>query len=188
MKQPLDIKFRDMPRSEALEADIREKAEKLDRFYEHIMACHVVIEAPHGHHHQGNLFHVRIDLTVPGGELVAERGPKKHHAHENAYVAVRDAFNAIKKQLQSYAQKQRGDTKKHEVSPHGSITELVPMEDFGRIQDSEGRDVYFHRNSLINANFDLLEVGDEVWFAEEMGEAGLQASSVHIVGKHHPVG
>ncbi len=188
MKQPLEITFRDIPRSEALEADIREKAEKLDKFYEHIMACRVVIEAPHSHHHQGNLFHVRIDLTVPGGELIAERGPKDHHAHENAYVAVRDAFDAIKRQLQNYARKQRGDVKRHETPPHGSITELVPMEDYGRILDAEGRDVYFHRNSLIDADFDALEIGDEVWFAEEMGEAGPQASSVHIVGKHHPVG
>ncbi len=188
MKQPLEITFRDMPRSEALEADIREKAEKLDKFYEHIMACSVVVEAPHSHHHQGNLFHVRIDLTVPGGELIAERGPKEHHSHENAYVAVRDAFDAIKRQLQDYARKQRGDIKRHEAPPHGSITELVPMEDYGRIIDAEGRDVYFHRNSVIDADFDALEIGDEVWFSEEMGEAGPQASSVHIVGKHHPVG
>ena len=188
MKQPLEITFRDIPHSDAMEADIREKAAKLDQFYDHIMACRVMVEAPHGHHHKGNLYHVRIDLTVPDGELIASRAPKEHHAHEDAYVAIRDAFDAIKRQLQDYARKQRGKVKSHEVSPHGSITELIPMQDYGRIQDTEGRDIYFHRNSVVDADFDSLEIGDEVWFTEEMGDAGLQASSVHIVGKHHPVG
>ena len=77
MKQPLEITFRDIPHSDALEADIREKAGKLDQFYDHIMACRVMVEAPHGHHHKGNLYHVRIDLTVPDGELIASRAPKE---------------------------------------------------------------------------------------------------------------
>ena len=96
MKQPLEITFRDVPHSDALEADIRDKAGKLDQFYDRIMACRVMVEAPHSHHHKGNLYHVRIDLTVPDGELVVSRAPKEHHAHEDPYVAVRDAFDAIR--------------------------------------------------------------------------------------------
>ena len=113
MQQPLQITFRDIPRSEALEADIREKAAKLDQFYEKVMACRVMVEAPHSHHHKGNLYHIRIDLTVPGGEIVVKRGPQEHHAHEDPYVAVRDAFNAAQRQLQDYARKQRGKVKSH---------------------------------------------------------------------------
>jgi ribosome-associated translation inhibitor RaiA len=117
MKQPLKVTFRDMPRSEAVEAAIREKAEKLDEFYDHIMACHVVIESPHRHHKQGNLFHVSIDITVPGKEIVVNRDPDKDHSHEDAYVTIRDAFNAARRQLQDFARKQRGDVKRHEPPP-----------------------------------------------------------------------
>jgi len=186
MQQPLEITFRDVPRSEALEANIREKAGKLDQFYEKIMACHVIVERPHGHHHHGQLYHVRIDLTVPGGELVIRRDPKEHHAHEDPYVAVRDAFKAARRKLQDYSRKQRGAIKSHEEPPHGTVSELVPMLDYGRILSSDGREIYFHRNSVVDGDFDLLEEGDQVWYAEQAGTEGPQASSVHIVGRHHP--
>lgn len=115
MKQPLEITFRDMPRSEAVEAKVQEKADKLDEFYDHIMACHVVIEAPHKHHRQGNVFHVSIDLTVPGSEIVVNKDPNKDHAHEDVYVAIRDAFKAARRQLQDFARIQRGDVKTHKT-------------------------------------------------------------------------
>lgn len=188
MKQPLQVNFRDIPPSEAVEAKVREKAAKLDEFYDHIMACNVMIEAPHGHHHKGHLYHVRIDLTVPNHEIVVNRSPKDHHAHEDVYVAIRDAFNAARRKLQDFAMKQRGDVKHHEVPPHGTITEVVPYEDYGRIMDSEGRDIYFHRNSLIDGDLDTLEKGDKVRFVEVAGVDGPQASTVHLIGKHNIVG
>jgi ribosome-associated translation inhibitor RaiA/cold shock CspA family protein len=188
MKQPLEITFRDMPRSEAVEARIREKAAKLDEFYDQIMACHVVIEAPHSHHHQGNMFHVTIDITVPNGEIVVNRDPQKDHAHEDAYVAIRDAFKAARRKLQDFARKQRGDVKVHEVPPHGTISEIIPMLDYGTILSSDGREIYFHRNSFLDGDFDALEVGDKVRFVEEEGEKGPQASTVHLIGKHNIVG
>lgn len=187
MKQPLQITFRDIPRSDAVEAKIREKAAKLDVFYDQIMACQVVIEAPHGHHHQGYLYHVRIDLTVPNGEIIINRDPKEHHAHEDVYVAIRDAFDAARRKLQDFARKQRGDVKTHETPAHGTVLEIIPSQDFGRIQTSEGREVYFHRNSFLDGDFDVLEIGDKVRFVEEAGEKGPQASTVHLIGKHNIV-
>jgi ribosomal subunit interface protein len=187
MKQPLQITFRNMPPSDALETHIREKAAKLDEFYNEIMACHVVIEQPHSHHHQGRLFQVSIDLTLPEGELLANRSPHGHHAHEDAYVAIRDAFKSARRQLQDFVRKQRGKVKKHELPDHGKVSELNTSNDFGRIVTSNGRDIYFHRNSLVDGDFDALQVGSEVRFVEEPGEQGPQASSVHIIGKHHLV-
>lgn len=187
MQLPLQITFRNLERSEALEADVREKAEKLDQFFEHIMRCRVVVEAHHKHHHKGNIYHVRIDITVPGNELVVSREPKDNHAHEDVYVAVRDAFDAAKRQLEDYSRKLRGDVKEHEAPPHGTVQELVPMEDYGRIRTPDGRSVYFHRNSVINADFDSLNEGDPVRFDEEPGDAGPQASTVRVIGKHHIV-
>jgi ribosomal subunit interface protein len=188
MKLPLQITFRNMEHSDAIEAEVREKAEKLDQFFEFIMRCHVVVEAHHKHHHQGNLIHVAIDITVPGHELVVSRDPKEHQAHEDAYVAIRDAFDAAKRQLEDYARKLRGDVKTHDVVPHGTVVELVPMEDYGRIRTPDGRMIYFHRNSVLNADFESLDEGDEVRFDEEAGEDGPQASTVRVVGKHHIVG
>jgi ribosomal subunit interface protein len=114
MRIPVEITFRHMEPSPAVEARIREKAEKLDRFYESVMALRVAVEAPHEHKSQGKLFHVRIDLTVPGGELVVSKG--HHHqsqAHEDVYVALRDAFDVAKRQLEEYSRQQRGDVKAH---------------------------------------------------------------------------
>lgn len=188
MQRPLQITFRNMDASSAVEADVREKAAKLEEYHDHIIGCRVVIEASHHHHHKGNLYQARLDITVPGHEVVVSRSRDQHHAHEDVYVAVRDAFDSAYRQLEDLARKVRGDVKTHETPPHGKIAELVPSEDFGRIQTPDGRLVYFHRNSLINADFDTLAEGDEVRFDEESGEKGPQASTVRVVGKHHIVG
>ena len=188
MQLPLQVVFRDIPHSDAVENAIKKKAEKLEQFYDQIMSCRVSIEMPHSHHHKGKLYRIRIDLKVPDREIVVERSPKEHHAHEDIYVAIRDAFNAVSRQLQQFVDKRRGKTKSHETPAHGKIVELVPIENFGRIQSADGKEIYFHRNSIVNADFDKLEEGAEVRFTEESGEEGPQASSVQIVGKHHIVG
>jgi cold shock CspA family protein len=187
MKLPLQITFRNMDPSEAVEAKVRGEAEKLDTLYDQIMRCSVVVEAHHKRHHKGNIYHVRIDLTVPGGELVADREPGRHHAHEDVYVAIRDAFNAAGRQLKDYVGRRRRDVKTHEAPPHGKISELFTEEGYGKIESSDGREIYFHKNSVLNADFDKLEVGAEVRFAEEEGDRGPQASTVKVVGKHHVV-
>jgi ribosomal subunit interface protein len=187
MQQPLQITFRDIPQSDAVEAAIREKAEKLDQFFDKIMTCRVMVEAPHGHKHKGHLYHVRVDLTVPGTELIASRSPADHQAHEDIYVAIRDAFDAAKRQLQEYKRKLKGNVKTHEAPAHGQVIELEPDQDYGRIQTPDGRDIYFHRNSLVRGDYAELEVGSEVRFVEETGDEGPQASTVHVVGKHHIV-
>lgn len=66
MQVPLQITFRHMDPSPALENQIREEAAKLEQFHEHIMSCKVVLESPHKHHHKGKLYHLHIDLKTPG--------------------------------------------------------------------------------------------------------------------------
>lgn len=188
MKLPLQISYRDMEPSDAVEANIRERMEKLERFSDEIMSCRVMVEKHHHHRHKGNIFHIRIDLTVPGDEIVVSREPDKHHAHEDINVAIRDAFNAVTRQLEDYARKRHRKTKRHETPAHGRIIELVADSDYGRIETPDGRQIYFHRNSLLNEDFDDIEIGMEVRFDEEPGEEGPQASTVKIVGKHHVVG
>ena len=180
MELPLQITFRDIPPSPAIEARIRQKAARLDRFAQHIMACRVVVEAPHRHHHQGKLYHVRVDLTLPGSELVVSREPAAHHAHEDVYVAIRDAFDASVRQLEDYVRLQRGKTKRHEPPLHGYVARLASDENYGFIETADGREVYFHRNSVRADGFDRLAVGDKVEFIEELGEKGPQASTVRV--------
>lgn len=188
MQIPMQITFRHMDTSPALEAKIRERAAELERFHPHIMGCRVVVEQEHSRHHQGNLYRVVVDITVPGHELVAGRTPSQHQAYEDAHVALRDSFDAIRRQLEELSRRQRGDVKQHEVPPHGRISALQTGQDHGFITSADGRELYFHRNSVLNTPFEQLETGMEVRFAEEMGEQGPQASSVTVIGKHHVVG
>lgn len=186
MKLPPQITFRNMSASGAMEQDIRDRVGKLDEFYDGIMGCRVMVEAQHHHHHQGRVYHVRIDLTVPGHELVASRDPGKDHAHEDVYVAIRDAFDAMRRQLEDWVRRQRPATRIHgEIPAHGRISRLNPEEDHGIIETPDGREIYFHRHSVVNADFDQLEIGAAVRFHEEAGDEGPQASSVLVEGKHH---
>lgn len=176
--------FHSMPPSEAIETNIRKKASKLDSFYDRILSCRVVIEAPHRHHHKGKLYHVRIDMTVPGSELVVSREPSKHASHQDVYVAVRDAFNAARRKLQDYARRQRRAVKVHEALPRARVSRLFPEEGFGFLETPDGREIYFHKNSVLEPGFDYIKMGTEVYFAEEQGGKGPQASTVKLVGKN----
>ena len=109
MQNPLQITFRDMAHSDALETHIREKAAKLDAHFAHLTSCHVTLEQPHKHKHQGKAFRVHISLHVPGEDIVINR-----HEDEDAYVALRDAFDAAKRQLEEYARRLRGEVKHHD--------------------------------------------------------------------------
>jgi len=159
MQLPLKITLRHITHSEALEGLIREKASWLELFYDQIIGC----------------------LGVPGDDIVVNR-----QAAEDPYVAVHEAFDAARRQLQDHARRRRGVVKVHEEIPHGRVSKLFPDEGYGFLETSDGREVYFHRNSVLGADFDRLSIGTEVRFAEEEGEKGLQASTVTVVGKHHP--
>ena len=189
METPLQITFREIAQSDAVEARIREKAAKLERHYKRIMSCSVVVEATHRRGHRGRIFDIHIDLRVPGGELVVSRQPGADHAHEDIYVAIRDAFRAAERQLEDYARRQAGQTKSHEAPLHGRVAKLMAAEGYGFIETSEGLELYFHEHSVTNGAFGQLEVGSEVRYvnAAAQGDDGPQASSVTPIGKHHIV-
>ncbi|MBI4642020.1 MAG: HPF/RaiA family ribosome-associated protein, partial [Candidatus Tectomicrobia bacterium] len=120
---------------------------------------------------------VRIDLTVPGAELVVDR-----QEDADLYVAIRDAFHAARRRLEDYARRQRGTVKVHEAAPYARVSKLFPEEDYGFLETPNGREIYFHRNSVLHPGFNRLQIGTEVRFAEEQGEKGPQASTVAILG------
>ncbi len=176
MEIQLQITSRNIHLSDAIRSEIQKKAEKLDKFYDRIIRCRVVVESPHRHHHQGKLYNVNIDMTIPGGELVVKR-----KAHEDLYVAIRDSFNAARRKLEDFARRQRGDVKQHEEMPHARISSLFPELGYGFLTTRDNHEIYFHENSILNRKFDNLTLGMEVRFVEEEGEKGPQASTVTIL-------
>jgi ribosome-associated translation inhibitor RaiA/cold shock CspA family protein len=185
---PLQITFHNLQRSDAVEAKIRTRAKALEKYCDAIIGCRVAVEVPHHHQHSGNWFLVRVEVTVPDDKLIAHPKPDTHDAYADVHVAIRDAFDTMRRQLEDYERRRRRQVKAHEIPPHGRIAELHADQDYGRIETPDGRLVYFHRNSVVGADFDALQIGVEVRFNEEMGERGPQASTVHVTGKHHIVG
>ena len=179
------ITFHNLEPSTAIEGVVREKIAKLEEFCDRITGCRVVVEIPHRHHEHGNLYQVRIDLTVPGEEIVVNREAPEHVPYRDVHVAIRDAFDAARRQLEDYVRRHRRDVKVHEAAPHAKVRLLNAQEDYGFLETPDGREIYFHRHSVLHGHFDDLQVGTEVTFVEEGGKKGPQASTVSIVGRHH---
>jgi len=176
MKIPLQLTFRNMPHSKAIEDKINVKAAKLDKYYDRIMSCRVVVEESQRRQHQGKLFSVRIDITVPGKELAVTR-----QENEDPYVAVRDAFDNATRQLEEHARRKRGEVKSHEEPQDGRIIRIFPEQSYGFIITPDHREIYFHRNSVLNNDFNRLTFGVSVTFIEERGEEGPQAARVAVI-------
>lgn len=184
MQIPVDIVFRDLPSSDAVTRAARKWVDKLERYYDRITRCEVLIETPHKHQRTGRQFHVRIRITVPGGEIVVSHDPGPGGAHEDVYVALRDAFHAATRQLEDHVQKLRREVKAHAASSqHGRVIYLDAEGAWGWLESGDGRRIYFHRNSVLGGA-DHVAVGDEVRFAEEAGREGPQASTVEPIGQH----
>jgi cold shock CspA family protein/ribosome-associated translation inhibitor RaiA len=198
---PVQVTFRNME-DDGLEEYVRQQVAKLERYYSRMTSCRVVVEM-RGRHQKGNLYHVRIDVGVPGGELLVKHEPSIHTAlqdeettkrtkssevgalHKKPQRAILDAFSEMRRRLQEYAREQRGDVKTHaEPLVAATVASLFPDEDHGFLSAADGRQIYFHRDSVLDGHFDRLRIGSAVRFAEEAGEKGPQASTVHLVHPH----
>jgi cold shock CspA family protein len=201
MQFPLQITFRNMTPSQTIEGWIRAEADRLDSLYNRVMGCRVVIEMPHRHHKKGSAYHIRIDLAVPGEEIVVKRDPSLSHRarqlgetelkkhlevktpHKDLRVAINDAFKAVGRRLQDYARRQRGDIKSHAPLQVARVSKMLRDEGYGFLTSDDGRGIYFHKNSVLNRAFSRVKVGTKVSFVEELGEKGPQASTVRIVSR-----
>src|SRR5512143_3772820 len=163
MRIPLQVTFKNMPHSDAIEAKIIEKAEKLDRFFDRIMSCRIVVEESQRKQHQGKIFSVRLDVTVPGKELAISK-----QENEDPYVSIRDAFNAAVRLLEEHGRIKHGEVKAHAEPATGRVVKIFPEADYGFIKTSDSREIYFHRNSVLGAvGLEELKFGTEVSFVEE---------------------
>jgi len=171
--QPVKIVVRDMPSSPALEDHIKKKVQKLAQYYNRINSFHVMIEIPQKTHHKGKQFCVKLDLTVPGRELVVNR-----KMNEDVYVAIRDAFHAMIRKLEDYTRRRRGEVKVHESANYGYVKKLVADESFGFIQGMDGLEYYFSLTNVSYPSFDQLQIGDIVHFIGATADEGFQAHRV----------
>lgn len=206
MTFPVQITFRNLQPFPAAEERIHAEAAKLSIFSESILRCRVAVELPHLHHERGNPFHLRIDLSVPGGEIVVKHEPSLHGSlrkvaetrskkqaevlapHKDIYVAIRDAFKKARRELQDHVRRQRGQVKAHANLPMAQVSRLFPAEGYGFLETPDGRTIYFHQNSLVKGAFEQLQVGTAVRFVEERGEQGSQASVVKLPRRYRQTG
>jgi len=190
VQTPLELSFKNMERSEAVEQRIQTMVDRLEQLYGGITSCHVFVTAPHRHQRKGKRYDIRIEVRVPGTELAVNDQPGDVNAHEDINVAIRDSFRAMERQLKKWKTQARGQVKTHETAPQGRIADLHADDGFGQIASTDGRLVYFHRNSVANNGFDDLSEGDTVEFTDHPGEGemGPQASYVRLIGglKYNP--
>ena len=200
MLLPVQITFRNIEDSARLEKVIQDEAAKLERFYDRISSCRVVVERPQ-RAPSSKLYHVRIDLGLPSGELVVKHAPTLHGTLQDAKIehsrreaksvllhkdpqrAIHEAFHEMRRQLQDYSRRQAGAVKSVSKLAEGEVTTIFPDEGYGFLRTTDDRDVYFNKASVLNGHFDSVRAGTRVRFAEEAGDKGPQASTVRIV---HP--
>ena len=193
------ITFRGLRGTGKLETDIRTRLANLERYCPSIIEARVIVERAMRHHRDGNRFHVRIELGVPGEDVIitheaslrpelrARAVDRVHKAdeldpeHRHAKVAVREAFEAARRRLQDYTRHRRGAVKTHTPPPAGRIARLFPSQGYGFIEAADGHEVYFQQTSVLDRKFERMKVGSRVAFVEEPGRQGPQASTVRLV-------
>jgi len=186
METALHIVFERIEPSDFLRRRIEREVAALEKRYGRITACKVSVEGPGHRHRQGGLYAFRVTLELPGGvHLAASRNPPSAQSHEDAYVALRDVFRALRRQLQSHVRARNEEPKKSFTQPHGVIERLLPEKDCGFVRADDGREIYFHKNAVLGEPFEALRIGAEVRFNEEEGRDGPQASTVHVYGPRH---
>lgn len=185
METPLEIDFQGMDAKAEIRGAIAKHVAQLEERCGRVTAGRVVLKAPGGHHRTGGLYEINIRLALPDGrEVNIGRTPQNDERYSDLDFALNDAFKRARRQLQDQTRRMQGAVKLHEGEPIGTVSELDPLGEFGFLETADGREIYFHRNSVLNGGFAELSVGTRVTFAEEMGEKGPQASTVKLMGKH----
>jgi cold shock CspA family protein len=177
MSAQLRIDSRNIVLPASITKRINRRVAKLEQVFNRITSCKLTVDGPQGLPRKGGQYSVKLDLSVPGKEIVITR-----HQAESLAVAIRRTFDAAQRRLEEYSRIRRQDIKRHEGPPQGNIVRLFPEDGYGFIADDEGREIYFHRNSVLESGFDRLQPGSRVRFAEEQGNDGPQASTVSLLG------
>ena len=185
MQTPVEIDFQGMDARPEIHTAIAKHVADFEQRFGRVTAGRVALKGPGGHHRKGGLYEVNIRLALPDGrEVNVDRTAQADERHSDLTFAINDAFKRARRQLQDSVRELQGQVKHHEGSPIGTVVRLDPSGEFGFIETSDGREIYFHQNSVLDGAFSHLAVGTRVTFAEEVGEKGPQASTVKLLGKH----
>ncbi|MGO9773037.1 MAG: HPF/RaiA family ribosome-associated protein [Roseiarcus sp.] len=188
MQEPIEIAFQHCEPSEEIRAAIAKQAQRLEKFSDRITSCRVVVTGPQTRHRLGGLYEIDLRIAMPEHkDVIVGRAHGEAAEREHPLVAIREAFDAAVRQIEDATRDMRGQVKEHVAEDHGRVTKFLAGEDCGFIETPDGREIYFHRNAVLDRAFDRLTVGSEVRFVEEAGDKGAQASTVRLIGKHHPV-
>lgn len=183
MQTPLEISFQHVEPDDDIKAYVRERVDYLAQLYDGITSCQVYIAAPQNRQKTGHLYDITIEVRVPGKELVVSDRKGDRQQHKHLRIALRDAFAIIERDLKIYRQKMRGEVKTLDGMLQGTVVEIRHDRDFGQIQATDRRLIYFHRNSVVDGDFDALKVGDTVELVARHDESdiGPQASTVRPI-------
>ena len=185
MQTPIQIDFQGIDANQMARSSIEKHVAELEQRCGRVTSCRVVLKGPGGHHQTGGLYEVNIRLALPDGrEVDVSRTPKADERHSDLAFAINDAFKRARRRLQDAVRRMQGQVKHHDGQPIATVTMLDESGEFGFLQAADGHEVYFHRNSVLDDDFNKLAVGTRVTFAEEAGERGPQASTVRRLGKH----
>lgn len=181
MDVPPEVAFRGLEPTDALKARILEGIEDLEEVYDRLVSCRVMVEDTTAARHSGKLYRVRLEISVPNQTVVVDRTPKQADDVRDVYQAVKHAFDIARRKLDELKHKQRRDVKTTELPPHGRVIKLFRGDTgtrYGFVLSGDGREIYFHENAVVDAEYDDLEVGTEVQYTERRGDEGPQASAV----------
>jgi cold shock CspA family protein len=191
MQTPVEIDFQGINADDRLRSCVNRNISTLEQRFGRITACRVVIRGPSERHHKGGAFDVSIRLTLPQGrevDIARTEGRVREAETDNRLldpiVAVNDAFKRARRRLQDHARRMQGQVKAHDGPPIATVTRYNDATGFGFLETQDGREVYFHKNSVLDDGARLVAPGTRVTFFEEMGEKGPQASTVRVLGKH----
>lgn len=185
MQTPLEVDFQGLSKTPQIEDAIARHVAHLEKRYGRVTSCRVALKGPGGHHQNGGLYEVNIRLALPNGrEVNVGRTAQADERHADLAFAINHAFKRARRRLQDHVRRLQGAVKQHDGPPIGTVTRLDPSGEFGFLESGDGREIYFHRNSVLDGGFSRLAAGARVTFAEEAGEKGPQASTVKLLGKH----
>jgi cold shock CspA family protein/ribosome-associated translation inhibitor RaiA len=187
MQTPVEIDFQGLQANEQLRSCVTRNISTLEERYGRITACRVVIKGPSERHRQGGAFDITIRLSLPQGREVDIGRSEKAQADNrllDPVVAVNDAFKRARRRLQDHARRMQGHVKSHDSLPIATVTRFDDAAGFGFLETQDGREIYFHKNSILDGGAREVMPGTRVTFFEEMGEKGPQASTVKVLGKH----
>ena len=185
MQTPLEVDFQGLSSTPQIEDAIARHVAQLEQRYGRVTSCRVALKGPGGHHQNGGLYEVNIRLSLPNGrEVNVGRTAQAGGRHADLTFAINDAFKRARRRLEDHVRRLQGSVKQHDGAPIGTVMRLDPSGEFGFLESGDGREIYFHRNSVLDGGFSRLAGGSRVTFAEEAGEKGPQASTVKLLGKH----